>query len=197
MSAHDNLILWDKIEKTVPMYDYEVKLKMHMLALAIILTSFGMVFIQSGTEFVRTKKGHHNSYNAGDEINKLDWKLKEVNFEHYKYIKDLIKYRKQSAFFHWNESDLIEQKVKFINAPEGVICYGINGPDNTLCIVIHNGSGLRRAVKVEEGVYKVIASNGNIEFGAELKFSTKGERPVHVDPYSTVILEGPIDRSSI
>ncbi len=57
VSAHDNLVMWDKIEKSAGGYEYESKLQMHKLALSIVLTSFGTAFIQSGTEFVRTKKG--------------------------------------------------------------------------------------------------------------------------------------------
>ncbi len=113
MSAHDNLILWDKIDKTASSYDYESKIRMHRLALTIVLTSFGMSFLQSGTEFIRTKKGHDNSYNTGDNINKIDWSLKIKHADHYEYIKNLIEYRKTSGFFAWNDGKALESHLSF------------------------------------------------------------------------------------
>ena len=46
------------------------------LALSIVLTSQGISFLHAGTEFLRSKQGNDNSFNAGDEINAIDWDLK-------------------------------------------------------------------------------------------------------------------------
>ncbi|MDF2514499.1 MAG: type pullulanase, partial [Herbinix sp.] len=73
VSSHDNLTLFDKIMKTsFAATDLEREM-MNRLALSIILTSQGIAFIHGGSEILRSKKGNHNSYSAGDEINKIDW----------------------------------------------------------------------------------------------------------------------------
>lgn len=194
VSAHDNLVLWDKIEKSVGGYDYELKLQMHKLALSIVLTSFGSAFIQSGTEFVRTKQGHDNSYNAGDHINKLDWALKIKHGDHYNYIRNLIEYRKTSGFFKWNKKTDIEKHLEFLSSPEGIIVYRISNLDEKDCVIIHNGTQMRKAVQLPEGLFTVIADHKTVNLGSDRRYSTRGERPVHVEPFSTMILEGHLDR---
>ena len=63
-------------------------------ALAFVLLSKGVPFIHSGEEFLRTKKGCRNSYNAPDEINKFDWNLLEENRDTVEYVKELIRLRR-------------------------------------------------------------------------------------------------------
>ena len=75
-SAHDNLILWDKIAKTQPGASDLTRRMMQKLALGIVLTSQGIPFIHGGCEFARTKQGNHNSYDAGDDINDYGWSRK-------------------------------------------------------------------------------------------------------------------------
>lgn len=38
-----------------------------------VYLSEGIPAIQLGQEFLRTKGGNDNSYNAGDEVNAIDW----------------------------------------------------------------------------------------------------------------------------
>jgi pullulanase len=49
---------------------------MQKLALSIVLTAQGISFLHAGTEFLRSKHGIENSFNAGDSINAIDWSLK-------------------------------------------------------------------------------------------------------------------------
>ena len=76
-SAHDNLTLWDKIMKSNGSTDYDgtnaTFLAQNKLSAAIILTSQGIPFYLAGEEFARTKYGDHNSYNAADSVNQIDW----------------------------------------------------------------------------------------------------------------------------
>ena len=72
VTSHDNLTLWDKLEISCPHYSEEDQIKIAMLAQAIVLTSQGIPFIFGGEELLRTKMGNHNSYNAGDFINRID-----------------------------------------------------------------------------------------------------------------------------
>jgi hypothetical protein len=77
LSCHDNLTLWDKILKSNSSTDYNgtsaTYLSMNRLAAAFTFTSQGIAFTQAGEEFARSKNGDHNSYNTGDDTNKIDW----------------------------------------------------------------------------------------------------------------------------
>ncbi len=189
-SAHDNLVLWDKIEKTCGIYSENEKLAMHSLSLAIVLTSFGMTFIQAGTEFVRTKLGHHNSYNAGDDINMLDWRHKHEYIEHYEYIRGLIAFRRESDFFKWRTQKEIRDHVVFYKAPEGCILYEITGRGGKRCVIAHNGIPVSQEIHCPDGSYRIVAESGSYygEKGAMLEIA--GKDHIAVAPYTSLILEG-------
>src|SRR5690606_23960822 len=81
VECHDNHTLWDRLALTNPNHSEEERKKMHQLATGIVLLSQGVPFIHAGQEFFRTKKGDENSYISGDEINQLNWTMREVEIE--------------------------------------------------------------------------------------------------------------------
>jgi pullulanase len=126
--CHDNHVLWDKLAISAKnATEYERK-EMHKLALSIVLTSQGISFLHAGTEFLRSKKGHENSFNAGDSINAIDWSLKTKNKEVFEYVKSLIKMRKEHPAFRMKTAEEIVNNIHFMDSlPNGVIGYKING----------------------------------------------------------------------
>ncbi len=125
--CHDNNTLWDKLAISAPKASIEQRTQMHMLALSIVLTSQGISFLHAGTEFLRSKKGIENSYNAGDSINAIDWDLKTNNKTVYDYVQGLVAMRKAHPAFRMSTSLSIQQNLRFLDAPAGVIGYEING----------------------------------------------------------------------
>lgn len=99
VECHDNFTFYDYMTKMCPQDDYDVKLAKAKLALSLILLAKGIPFIHSGQEFLRTKKGHDNSYNLPDSINRIDWNLKNQNLELVNYLKELIKFRSEHPNF--------------------------------------------------------------------------------------------------
>ena len=97
--CHDNHVLWDKLAISAKNATEDERKEMHKLALSIVLTSQGISFLHAGTEFLRSKKGHENSFNAGDSINAIDWSLKTKNKDVFEYVKALIKMRKEHPAF--------------------------------------------------------------------------------------------------
>ncbi len=89
VTCHDNYTLFDRL-KAAGVRDYELNKQMAMLAQSVILTSQGINFMLAGEEFLRTKGGNHNSYNASYFVNELDWGLKVQNIEMFKNYKKLI-----------------------------------------------------------------------------------------------------------
>ncbi|MEE0881683.1 MAG: type I pullulanase, partial [Turicibacter sp.] len=79
VSAHDNNTLYDKLIATLPDANEETIKLMQKQANAIVLTAQGVPFLHAGVEMMRTKDGDHNSYNASDEVNQIDWNWKNEN----------------------------------------------------------------------------------------------------------------------
>lgn len=121
VSAHDNLTLWDKLNRTVPDFSEEEKIKMDLLAQAIVFTSQGVAFMQGGEEFLRTKYGCENSYCARNEINWLKWERKEKYFDAFKYYQGLIKLRLSHPAFRMRCAEQIRKHLDFFNTPDDTI----------------------------------------------------------------------------
>lgn len=125
--CHDNHILWDKLAISAHTATEAERKQMHKLALSIVLTSQGISFLHAGTEFLRTKKGNENSYNAGDSINAIDWSLKTKNKDVFDYVKALIKMRKEHPAFRMTTGKSVAEGIKFLKTNAGIVAYTING----------------------------------------------------------------------
>ena len=132
VSCHDNFTLYDKLKISCPDADTELLKKMQKLAGAIVLTSQGVPFLHAGSEFCRSKKGEHNSYNLPDIINQIDWSLKIESQDVFDYYRKLIELRKQVPAFRMRSADQIRKYLHFSsNYQPGVLAYAIHGYPNT------------------------------------------------------------------
>lgn len=126
--CHDNNTLWDKINLSNPQASLQDKTLMQQLALTIVLTSQGIPFLHAGSEFMRSKKGVENSYNSPDSINAIDWNLKTVNHDLFKYVSKLIQLRKEHPCFRMATAQQVSENIHFEKGnPAGTIVYTING----------------------------------------------------------------------
>jgi pullulanase-type alpha-1,6-glucosidase len=81
VSAHDNETLFDAIQlKAAPETSMEERVRMHNLALDVLLLAQGIPFIHAGDEMLRSKSLDRNSYNSGDWFNKLDFTYESNNW---------------------------------------------------------------------------------------------------------------------
>ena len=124
--AHDNLIIYDKILKSINGISNEENLKVNKLGFFLLMMSFGIPFIHEGTEFGRTKHMDYNSYRSGDYVNEIDWSFKHSNSCLFNYVKKLIEIRKQMKFFTNYDKSEIEENLVFYNLTQGAIGYEIN-----------------------------------------------------------------------
>lgn len=108
-NCHDGYTLRDYLTVTMPKASEALLQERHRMAAFIPMFSLGIPFILSGDEFMRTKKGEKNSYNLPDDINKLDWKLREDNDEMVQFFANLISLRKLNHVF----DDLATAESKF------------------------------------------------------------------------------------
>ena len=154
--CHDNHILRDKLEISARTATPEQRIDMQKLANAIVLTSQGIPFLHAGSEFLRTKKGVENSFNAGDSINAIDWDLKTRNVDTYQFIRSLIRMRKEHPAFTMRSAADIASYLKFsdINI-RGVVAYQIDGHslgDRWKSIfVAFNGSEVSKVIQIPPG----------------------------------------------
>lgn len=126
--CHDNNILIDKLRLSCKDASKQEIERMQQLALTIVLTSQGIPFLHAGTEFLRSKNGVENSYNAGDSINEINWSLKSENHLFNKYIQQLIAIRKAHPAFRMVNNKQILKYIRFDQkAAAGTIMYTING----------------------------------------------------------------------
>lgn len=97
LECHDNYTFFDKTK----FFNFDDKTIVDICksGLATVLMSCGIPFIHMGQEFLRSKNGSNNSYNAGDEINKIDWSLISKNIDVVNYFKELINIRRKINLF--------------------------------------------------------------------------------------------------
>ena len=91
-TCHDNYTLYDRF-KAAGITDKAVLKKMAMLANSMVFTSNGTTFMLSGEEFLRSKAGNSNSYNASYKINELNYELKVDNYDMFENYKKLISFK--------------------------------------------------------------------------------------------------------
>ena len=165
--CHDNHVLWDKLAISAINASEAERKEMHKLALSIVLTSQGISFLHAGTEFLRSKKGNENSYNAGDSINAIDWGLKTKNKDVFDYVKALIKMRKEHPAFRMRTTKEIAANLVFLEKlPAGLIGYTINGEsvkDSWKKIKIYfNGTGISQTMQLDKKNWNPFLSNNKI-----------------------------------
>ncbi|WP_052476713.1 type I pullulanase [Jeotgalibacillus campisalis] len=162
VEAHDNLTLWDKLEKTNPDASEMDKKAMHKLGSSIVLTSQGISFIHAGQEFMRTKGGDHNSYQSPDSVNQLDWERRAEFDEEVEYMKGLIDLRQRFEAFRLTDADEIEERLHFTKAPRNVVAYTLEEKKNRNLFVIHNANKGAKVVKLPgKGPWKVLVDSDN------------------------------------
>lgn len=132
VECHDNYTLYDFAKIYTSLTDLEIKYAAK-LALGIILISQGIPFIHAGQEFLRTKDGIENSYNAGDFVNRFDYYRRDEHIDMVTFVKDLIQLRKELPGLRLNNAYDIMSKVHLI---------GLNSHCNSYGIRIENESNL-------------------------------------------------------
>lgn len=99
VTCHDNFTLYDHIMYARSWSKEDQIMSAATQALSIVLTSQGVPFIEGGSEVGRTKNGNHNSYNASDATNAIDYAKKVLNYKYFNAISSLIKIRKNHEAF--------------------------------------------------------------------------------------------------
>ncbi|MDE6528453.1 MAG: type I pullulanase, partial [Muribaculaceae bacterium] len=168
VSCHDDLMLTDKLKKSMPDATEDERKRAARLAQTIVFTSQGTPFMFAGEEIFRDKKGVHNSYRSPDSINAINWNLKHENAEQFNYYKELIALRKAHPAFRMTDAGDIARNIRFDKTDvDNVVSYSIldnaNGDAWKEIKLIFNGSDNQVDVKIPKGNWNVIAFDGKID----------------------------------
>ena len=162
VEIHDNLTLYDKLVKSAPNDSEETRLARAKLADSLILLSQGITDMQFGQEFLRTKGGNGNSYNAGDAVNAIDWNRTVEQAGSVNYVKGLIALRKSIKNLHLSSYDGIAKNMTVLQQSDGVVAYQLKDGSDTYVVVFNANESAATVEAVPAGKYTVLAADGKV-----------------------------------
>ena len=113
VECHDNYTFYDYGRYHLKAHHKTVK-RAAVLALQIVILSQGVPFIHAGEEFLRTKCGVENSYDAKDSINKIDYNRRNKNIDIINMLRELIALRKEYDVLRLNSASEIKKRCKSV-----------------------------------------------------------------------------------
>lgn len=191
VESHDNLTLFDKLKASVKTTD-SVKIEaLDRLSSSIAILAQGVLFMQAGQEFLRSKNGDSNSYKSDDTINSLKWNLRTKNAATVSYFRGLIELRKAHPSFRMSSSSQVRKNLAFLKEPNNVIAYHLNGnalKDSWKAIVVaHNPNSAAVTVTLpSKGNWKIVVQGARA--GTKVLSTLKAASSVSVPGQSTLVL---------
>lgn len=144
VTCHDNYTLYDRLIAT-GLYtkdDEDLLVKMNVLANSIIFTSQGTSFMLAGEEFLRTKYGNDNSYNASYQVNELDYSLKIKHLDMFESYKKMIALKQSLGALHLDKDHINGIDVTMTSNGGAIKYYLVDEATNREYIFLHaNGLG--------------------------------------------------------
>nr|WP_099771888.1 type I pullulanase [Mesotoga sp. H07.pep.5.3] len=187
VSAHDNQTLWDKNSAAMPDASRELLTSAQKLSNAIVILSQGIPFLHGGVDFARTKFGNDNSYNAGVDLNKMDYSRKAEFIDLFTYYKGLIELRKNHPSFRMSTAEEIRKNLKFLDAPRNIVAYVIDGKSAgdswEEILVIFNGNLEPAEITLPDESWNLVVDRDRISEKPLERLSGK----VKLEPISTYV----------
>lgn len=125
VECHDNATAYDKLRMCVYEEGEDNWKKRAKLLMGCVMLAQGIPFIHAGQEFLRTKDLRHNTYNSSDEINTMDYELKDNNMDVVRFTMDLIEFRKHISNYTKLTYQEVERDVECEDMGNGVLAYRV------------------------------------------------------------------------
>ena len=190
VEAHDNLTLADKLTASVKGVSPAGVAQLSQFASSIAFLSQGVPFLQAGQEFLRSKNGNDNSYNADDATNSLKWSTKVKYVATTKYYQGLFALRAAHPAFRMNTTAAVKANLKFLKTTNDVIAYSLNGKAvkdaASTILVIHNPNAGAATVTLPNGKKWAIVVKGGVAGTKTIESITAGK--VSVAGQTTMVL---------
>ncbi len=191
VESHDNQTVFDKLTSSVPGATASTIIKMDQMSAVIVYLSEGVPFIQAGQEFLRSKGGNGNSYNASDEVNSLKWSTLPTNIAVNNYYKGLLALRNAHPAFRLSTASAIKVNLSFIPTLDGVIAYSLDGAKSKdswkKIVVAYNATSTPSKVTLPSGGKWSLIVSGNVA-GTKVLSSMSGSQ-VTVPALGSIVLE--------
>ena len=140
VSCHDNYTLYDHLRLSSGLTNIHAR---STQSDAFVLFAQGIPFIQEGEEFLRTKgddhEVNHNSYNAGDFVNTMNYALKIENADVFRELQEQIALRKEYEGFRLDTRAKVDTSLKFSSETANLISYTITYGGKTLYVAHSQG----------------------------------------------------------
>jgi type I pullulanase len=166
VSSHDNLTMfdkildWSKIQSWPVSFDYQKRIS--GFANSLPLLAQGIPMIHSGAEMLRTKNGIHDSYNAPDSINKIDWQRKKDFRDVFEYYRALIQTRREFAGLRLTNNADIQRYVEARALNDQLIEMRIRpNPRSRRDVLVFFNAGTDREIGLPGGEWKVRLENAS------------------------------------
>ena len=96
--------------------------------------------MQGGEEFLRSKGGNSNSYDAGYDVNAFKYDLKVKHLDLVDMMKEIIKVKTTNPLLHLDQDGTSEMMTATFNPEGNVVTYEVNNPSGSaLKIAMANG----------------------------------------------------------
>jgi pullulanase len=185
-TAHDNLTLYDKLKLAngesvyTKAVDYQAR-----QANSIVMFSQGTPFLHAGVDFLRSKGGNHNSYEAPDSVNQLDYSRKSIYINSFEYYKGIIEIRKEFASFTMSDYNDINENITFLNPNGyGMIGYNLTKNDEDILVYFHGGDARNITLDLPSGAWELIVDRD--EAGLDKDMGTYATN-YPIEPYETLV----------
>ena len=190
VESHDNLSLADKLTASVKGVSPAGVAQLSQFASSVAFLAQGVPFLQAGQEFLRSKNGNENSYNADDATNSLKWSTKVKYVATTKYYQGLFALRAAHPAFRMSTTAQVKANLKFLKTTNDVIAYSLNGKAvkdkaNTI-VVIHNPNPGATVVSLPNAKKWAIVVKGGVAGTKTIESITAGK--VSVAGQTTMVL---------
>ncbi len=179
VECHDNHTLWDKNLICCAGKDAATRMRLQLLATAMVILSQGVPFLHAGQEFARTKQKIGNTYNLPDTYNMMDYVRKDTNEPLVQRVRELIAIRKEHSCFRLSTTEQTRYQVWFDTLDEKVLIYTCQD-EHSQCTTFFNPSSDRYHYHYDEPK--------EILFDSERK-NEGSLYDLSIEPYSVVIVK--------
>lgn len=120
VECHDNETLFDKLQVCRGDDSEDERFKRINLINATVIFAQGVPFIHMGQEYGATKEGMGNTYNAGDELNGLNYEVASNRKDMIRFLREALDFRKTLPIFYKDRGELIKH-MSFENIGHGAL----------------------------------------------------------------------------
>ncbi|MDO5033450.1 MAG: type I pullulanase [Eubacteriales bacterium] len=185
--CHDNATLFDKIRQTLGDISREESTKRQALALSIQALSFGTLFFHAGQEFMRTKRGLDNTYNAPDEINMLDYEQAALYPDLGRLFRHLLALRRRLSIFSLTSYEEIQASLETYEIAEGHIAYLLHSEGQTY-LIAHNAQTEAWQLNLPAGSWQPCLAQWQLPNNAAEIFPLV-QSSISLEPLESVVLQ--------